>query len=126
MTTVMLEPLEHEAALDLAALALDGPLPPPDAERLAAHLAGCAACRVTDDAMRGDARLLGELARADAPPRVREAIVRRASGDPEGSLWSWVFSPLASGLQAGTALVLALGAFLISLIAVALMVAGEF
>lgn len=116
------EQLDHDAALDLAALALDGPLPPPYEERLAAHLVGCDACRATEVAMRRDARVLGELPRADAPPRVRDAVVRGAA-DADGRRRPSPLGWLARGLRAGGAFAFAVGAFLLTLIALALMVA---
>jgi anti-sigma factor RsiW len=116
--------LDHEAALDLAALALDGPLPPPNEERLATHLAACQRCRATQEAMRRDARVLGQLARADAPPHVRAAVVRRVAAGAGDGRGSRPLDPLASGLHAGRALAFAIGAFLVTLLALALMVAS--
>jgi len=116
--------LDHEAALDLAALALDAPLPPPYQERLATHLAECLPCRATQEAMRRDARVLGQLARADAPPRVRDAIVRRAATGASRGWGPRLLGPLVRGLHAGRALAFAIAAFLLTLLALALMVAS--
>lgn len=67
--------LDHERALDLAAAALDGPLAPADAQALARHLGGCAACHDMVRALQRDARALAELPRRDAPQRVRHTVI---------------------------------------------------
>lgn len=59
----------HDTFLQLAAMAIDYPLAPPERGRLEAHLAVCPACARRATALRGDALALGHLPAVVLPER---------------------------------------------------------
>lgn len=77
----------HEQfAEDLSLYALNA-LPAEDRERLEQHLAGCAACRLELEQLRGDAALLALSAIGPRPPararqRLLDAVAREAKAQP--------------------------------------------
>lgn len=100
--------IDHGRALELAASALDFPLPPSDAAALSGHLAICPSCAAAAHAMRVDAEGLASLDRRPAPAQVRAAVVRaavtgRTSRRPDGRLrWSFAAAVLAILTVGGT------------------------
>lgn len=77
--------IDHERALDLAATAIDFPLPPAEMDALSRHLATCPVCTVAVERLREDAAGLAGLERRPAPSHVREAVVRAAVGGRSAS-----------------------------------------
>lgn len=71
--------LRCEEALELLESFLDGDLPPGEAERLRAHLEGCASCAAELDLAGAVQRELRSLPLHDCPPEILEKV-RSAGG----------------------------------------------
>ena len=67
--------IDHDRALELAAAALDFPLSSADRTELRLHLADCASCRASSDALSADARTIESLPPEDAPHDLRSRIL---------------------------------------------------
>ena len=77
---------EHRRYADLAAMAIDFPLDPIDAEDLRQHLETCTACRRLSDSMRSDAAAMRSIDFGPAPVIVRDRVVALAiKGGPADS-----------------------------------------
>lgn len=99
---------EHERSRALAAAAIDFPLTPQEAAALEGHLATCPACAHMVQQLRDDASRVASMERIPAPPEVRTAIVRAATGRREpgqrsvGMRWSLVAALVALLAVGGT------------------------
>jgi hypothetical protein len=88
---------EHRRYADLAAMAIDFPLDPIDAEDLGRHLETCTSCRRLADAMRADAAAMRSIDFGPAPVIVRDrvaAVVLKGGPADSPRLLLW----LAAGL----------------------------
>lgn len=98
----------HERSLTLAAVALDFPLSTQEAVVLERHLATCPGCALAARRLRDDAAGIAAMERLPAPPEVRGALVRAATGrrDPAphaaGMRWSLVAALVALLAVGGT------------------------
>ncbi|HSZ57879.1 MAG TPA: FecR domain-containing protein [Tepidisphaeraceae bacterium] len=92
--------MECEDAINLVSAEIDGELPADERSRLDAHLAGCAGCRATAEAMRlQDAQLVRTFvprrkAAADLAGRV---VMQLAQSRPRPSRWLWPLASAAAG-----------------------------
>jgi len=87
----------------LMAQEFDQPLPPEQAERLAAHLARCARCRAVQTALHEADDLLGQQARPVPGPDLAERVLARLPRDrravlPRAPAWTRASSIVAVAL----------------------------
>ncbi len=70
--------IDHEQAMNLAAIALDFTLTPGESAELDRHLAWCPTCRATAAAYRADKAILARLPESDSSGAVRSAVIEHA------------------------------------------------